>query len=205
MPLVGDGAGPQLWAMHPTDRAVVRGSAQRPELFDLEMLEAQGVALTGRRSGGAAVWIEPSAIVWIDVLAPRGSGLWSDDLVQTFLAVGRCWQRAFAQCGVEATLIENGPGRGGPGDSACWAGHGWGELVLDGAKLVGLSQRRTRWGARVQGMAVVDNSASLVADALVSLSDAERADVRRAIGSVDLDLDRAALESAAIEALLLEL
>ena len=36
-------------------------------------------------------------------------------------------------------------------DLVCFAGLGPGEVLLDGRKLVGLSQRRTRNGVRIQG------------------------------------------------------
>lgn len=201
MPTVDDAVGPQLWVMHPTAPAVVRGSAQKPELFDEELLRDRGVDLAGRRSGGAAVWIEPASVVWIDVLAPRGSPLWSDDLVQTFAGVGMLWQHALQTCGVDSDLVERAPQRGGPGDLACWAGHGWGEVVVGGAKVVGLSQRRTRWGARVQCMAVVDGSAGRITEAFVDLGSADRAEMVEAIGSVDLGVARDELEHVAIEAL----
>lgn len=202
MPVADDAEGPQLWVLRPTGPAVVRGSAQKPDLFDGEYLQANGVELAGRRSGGAAVWIEPASVVWIDVLAPRGSPMWSDDLVQTFLGVGRRWQQALQTCGIESELVERAPERGGASDLACWAGLGWGEVVVGGAKVVGLSQRRTRWGARVQCMAVIDDTPQRVATAFSGLGDAERTAMFEAIGSVDLGVERESLERAAIDALL---
>lgn len=153
--------------MLPTATAVVMGSAQKPDRFDGARLSADGVELARRRSGGGAVLIDPPAVVWIDVLAPRSSRWWSDGLVETFVEVGRAWRAGLASCGVETTICETAPERTAAASLACWAGVGWGELTLDGVKVVGLSQRRTRWGARIQGMAVLDRSAIRVADYFV--------------------------------------
>ena len=153
--------------MSPTGRAVVMGSAQKPEEFDRERLEHDGVALVARRSGGGAVYIDPASTVWVDVLAPRSSPLWHDDLTATFLGVGRAWQRALTTCGIVTELCVEPTARTEAVRHACWAGLGWGELSSGGSKVVGLSQRRTRWGARVQAMAVLDGSAVRVADYLL--------------------------------------
>lgn len=47
---------------------------------------------------------------------------------------------------------------------ACWAGLGWGEITLGGSKVLGLSQRRNRWGARIQTMFCFTGSAAKVLD-----------------------------------------
>lgn len=158
---------PELWVMRPSGRAVVMGSAQRADQFRHDRLERDLVDLAERRTGGGAVYLDPAAIVWIDVLAPRSSPWWHDDLSQTFLAVGRAWQRALARCGLISDLCTGPAGRSAAARDACWAGVGWGELTIGGRKIVGLSQRRTRWGARIQAMAVLDDSAARIADYLL--------------------------------------
>jgi hypothetical protein len=68
---------------------------------------------------------------------------------------GRAWRAALIEvAGADPGRLR--VHRGGMVDSdwsalVCFAGIGPGE-VLDGAKLVGLSQRRTRAGARIQGL-----------------------------------------------------
>lgn len=178
------------------------GSAQRADAFDGQALAAAGIDLAERRSGGGAVFIEPDGCVWIDVLAPHSSPWWNDDLGATFMRVGRCWSDALVGFGVEAELYVEPPVRSDDARLVCWAGLGWGEVVVDGAKVVGLSQRRTRWGARIQGMAVIDGSADRAADWFADVEPARQAELRAAVGSVQLGVDRAALERAVVDALI---
>lgn len=184
--------------LRPTAPALVMGSAQRETDFDVEALRNDDIALAPRRSGGGAVFIEPAGVVWVDVLAPRGSRYWSDDLGATFLRVGECWQAALRELGVASEIVQESPDRSPEARLACWAGLGWGEVTVDGAKIVGLSMRRTRWGARIQGMAVIDASADRAPTWLLGLEPGDRQALRARIGHVALDLDRDELESAVI-------
>ena len=196
---VPDGA---LWVLRPTALALVMGSAQREPDFDLAALARDGVGLAPRRSGGGAVFIDPAAVVWVDVLAPRGSRYWADDLGQTFVSVGEAWQRAFASLGVSTDMVRAAPDRSEEARLACWAGLGWGELTIDGVKVMGLSQRRTRWGARVQGMAVLDGGADRAVTWLAGLDEPARLGLRDRIGQVVVPVERDDLEVAVVRELL---
>lgn len=204
---------PQVWRMEPSRTALVMGSGQSRELFDGEALARAGVELAGRRSGGGAVWVDPAVTVWVDVLAPRGSPLHSEDLTTTFLRVGRVWQRAFAALGVHLDLARVAP-KDPMARWVCWAGIGWGELFQPGhltaaaggtgpvGKVVGLSQRRTRWGARVQGLAVVDGSAGRAGDWFVAADAPGPPEIDRRIGVAGaLDVDRDRLTDEVVERL----
>jgi len=173
------------------------GSSQKPEQFDEQKLAADGVQLATRRSGGGAVFIDPDSTVWIDVVAPRSSSLWSNELAENFLIVGGIWQQALASLGVSTDLCADSPERTDAATLACWAGLGWGELSVGRSKVVGLSQRRTRWGVRVQGMAVLDGSSARVSN---YLRPPDRATVRETMLATTLALSRAALEAAVLEA-----
>lgn len=161
------GGEPELWRMRPTAAAVAMGSAQKFDDFDHDVLAASKLELAGRRSGGGAVFIEPGQTVWIDLVAPRTSPWWSNELTENFMMVGRAWRRALASLGVETTLCAVGPEKSLATRAACWAGTGWGELLIGGSKVVGLSQRRTRWGVRVQAMATLDASSARIAEVLL--------------------------------------
>ncbi len=191
-------APPALWVLRSTAPALVMGSAQRETDFDLDALQADGVALAPRRSGGGAVFIEPAGVVWVDVLAPRGSVYWSDDLGETFLRVGERWQAALSELGVASEIVRASPDRSPEARLACWAGLGWGEVTVDGAKIVGLSMRRTRWGARIQGMGVIDASADRAPKWLHGLDGEQRQALRDRIGHVSLEIDRDELERAVL-------
>ncbi len=171
--VIADDSGEALWVMHPVRPALVRGSAQNDNVFDAVRLAADDVELTGRRSGGGAVFIDPQATAWIDVWAPQNSRLWSTDPARTFLAVGELWKSALAELDIDAAMVRTAPTREPSSSLICWAGKGWGELTIGTRKVVGLSQRRTRWGARIQGLAVFDDSSTRAVDYVTDAALAE--------------------------------
>ena len=137
--------------------ALVLGSAQRLDLADAARLEADGVELVQRASGGGAVLVGPGAQVWIDAWVPAGDALWSDDIIRGPQWLGDAWAAGLASLGVADVFVHRGRLVGGEWSSmVCFAGMGPGEVAHAGAKVVGLSQRRTRHGVRMSTMAVVD-------------------------------------------------
>ena len=192
-----DGERNELWVMRPTTAAVAMGSAQRSEQFDHDQLTHDNVELAARRSGGGAVLVDPASTVWVDVLAPRSSPWWSSELAENFLIVGRVWQQALASLGVETDICTHAPENTDVARHACWAGLGWGELTVGDAKVVGLSQRRTRWGARVQAMGVVDRSSATVAR---YLAPEVRDDVKAAVAGHEMGISVVELEAAVVQA-----
>lgn len=158
---------PVVWWCDFADAAIVLGSSQPAEVLDASAVDAAGLAVVRRRSGGGAVLLVPGAVVWIDVVLPAGT--WPADVRGSMVAAGEAWREALG-AGVVHT--------GGMVTSAwsaavCFAGIGPGELTTDPAhgepprKLVGLSQRRGRHGARIQGLvhtrALVAETAPLIA------------------------------------------
>lgn len=141
----------RVWVLDVTGPAVVLGSTQRDDVVDAVAARAAGVAVVRRRSGGGAVWVGPGDPHWIDVIVPRGHPLWSDDVGRAFLPIGRAWQQVLASVGLDGTrLHEDGLACGPLGGTVCFAGRGPGEVLVGEAKVVGISQRRTRAGARFQ-------------------------------------------------------
>lgn len=147
---------PQVWWCDPTDAALVLGSRQSPDLLDEAAVAAAGLEVVRRRSGGGAVLVRPGAMVWIDVVLPHGVA--PDDVRGAMVWIGERWREMLApivtSSGIEADLTTH---RGGMIETAwsdliCFAGVGPGEVLLGGRKLVGLSQRRTRLGVRIQGL-----------------------------------------------------
>lgn len=141
-----------------SNTSLVMGSAQRPEIFDQQALAKADIDLVKRSSGGGAVFVDGLNVIWVDVFAPKDSPLWHRDLAKNFEIVGGCWQRAFSECGMRLEMVTSSTSKSAEARLVCWAGIGWGELVVGNRKILGLSQRRNRWGARVQGMAVLDDS-----------------------------------------------
>jgi len=143
---------PELWRLVPTAAAIVLGSRQTADALRPEVVRAAECEIAERTSGGGAVVVDPGRTLWVDVFIPDGGSLWSGDIGATFLAVGERWQKTLGGLGLETELwsARPDPATADMGAVACFAGVGWGELLLDGQKVVGFSQRRTRWGAKVQ-------------------------------------------------------
>ncbi len=141
----------RIWVLDVTGPTVVLGSTQAVDVVDRSAADRHGVEIARRRSGGGAVWVSPDEPVWIDVLLPRTDPLWTDDVGAAFLPVGRAWAAALAAVGVAGATVHEGPMRRTDwSDLVCFSGTGPGEVLLDDSKVVGISQRRTRAGARFQ-------------------------------------------------------
>lgn len=139
-----------VWFLEPTAPAVALGSAQR---FAGAGIPVHGTEVMVRRSGGGAVMLEPGVSLWIDVVLPRHDPLWDDDVSRSAHWLGQAWVQALASLGVGAAVHDGPTDRHALARAACFAGLGAGEVVHGGRKLVGISQRRTRDGARFQCVA----------------------------------------------------
>lgn len=140
-----------VWWFEVTGPAIALGSTQRLDVVDRAAAAAAGVEVLRRRSGGGAVWLAPGEVTWVDVVLPAGDPWWEDDVGRSAAWLGRVWQAALADVGVAGTVVHDGPmGRTAASGLVCFAGVAPGELTLDGRKVLGISQRRTRAGARFQ-------------------------------------------------------
>jgi lipoate-protein ligase A len=115
----------------------------------------RGVEVVRRRSGGGAVLVAPESVVWVDVFVPAGHELWEEDVGRAFWWLGDAWAGALAALGVEGVAggvnVHRGPLVTTAWSSlVCFAGLGPGEVTVDGRKVVGMAQRRTREGALFQ-------------------------------------------------------
>lgn len=145
----GAPGGPQVWWCDPTDSAIVLGSRQSSDLVDVAACERAGVSIVGRRSGGGAVLVRAGEMIWIDLVLPHGVA--PDDVRRSMVWAGERWIEALGP--VPDTSVHRGAMvRDEWSSLVCFAGVGPGEVVAGGRKLVGLSQRRTRYGIRIQGM-----------------------------------------------------
>ena len=193
------------WVFQVNRAAVALGSAQPAGHLGVVPAEVEVVR---RRSGGGAVWLAPGDVLWVDLVIPKHDPLWDDDIGRATWWVGDRWASFVAEVtGRVATVHRTGMVRTQWSSRVCFAGLGPGEVLVDGYKVVGVSQRRTREGARFQCAALVRWRPETLVDAL-DLTVAERADcfstlADTAAGLADLgataDLDR--LTVAAIAAL----
>lgn len=146
--------------------SLVLGSAQGDDTADADALAAVGAGLVRRRSGGGAVVVRPGGQIWFDAWVPRGDALWQEDIVAGALWMGEAWSSALASLGLTATVHRGRATKNDWSGLVCFAGMGPGEVSVAGRKVVGLSQRRVRAGARLQSLALAHWEPAEVADML---------------------------------------
>lgn len=222
------GPGPAVWLLQVDRPALVLGSAQAAADVDGALAARLGLDVVRRRSGGGAVVLVPEEVVWCDLVLPAGDGAVVDDVGAQFVAAGERWRAALSAGGLDAGRLVVQPASTRPGTRGrvvCFGGLGPGEVVRtagppggadrgpgtppapgpfdrpSGAKLVGLSQRRTRAGVRVQGLVHrafdADRTARLVAPGLHRLGlDPLEVAARLAADVAVVDVDEAALVDA---------
>lgn len=180
-----------------TRSALVLGSAQRDDVVDWHAVEADGLQVTHRRSGGGAVLLEPDGSTWVDVVIPRDDPLWCDDVGMAFHWLGEVWSRALSPLLAPGVpVVHRGafiPSRWS--SLVCFAGLGPGEVTLPehadvtpGPKVVGMSQRRTRDVARFQCIAHRDWHPGRLLAAL-ALTSSQRAEAASALADAAVELD----------------
>ena len=194
---------PSVRVVEVTGRAVVLGSTQAADTVDSGVARASGLEVVRRRSGGGAVLVAPGELLWVDAFVPTGDRYWSPDVGRAAHWLGAVWAGALATSGVEASWHDGGLVTAPWSRLVCFAGLGPGEVCVSGAKVVGLSQRRTREGALFSSAALLrwDPSALL---AVLALDQAERdrgarelAGAARAVTVSGPELEAAVLEQLA--------
>lgn len=165
---------PTVVSCHVESEALVLGSTQ-------PWADTAEVPVVRRRSGGGAVLVGPGHVVWVDVFVPRGHEVWDDDVGRAFWWLGRAWAAALGDLGHaggvvhQDALVTTRWSR-----QVCFAGLGPGEVAIDGAKTVGMAQRRTREGALFQCAAALSWDPARMAR-LLGLGDAAAADLAGAV------------------------
>ena len=152
---IGEDPAPEVWVFDVASPALVLGSAQRGDgVADDVACAAAGVEVVRRRSGGGAVLLVPGEVTWFDVVVPaadlHAAGV-GDDVGRSMTWIGGHVAAALAGLGVAADVHTGGMlACSAWCPLVCFAGIGPGEVLVGGVKLVGISQRRTRAGARFQ-------------------------------------------------------
>ena len=131
---------------------IVLGSTQPTGDIDAAAAARLGIEVARRRSGGGAVYLHPDDSTWVDITIPRDDELWVDDVSTSMRWVGDAFASVLGSAlAAGAPAVHDGPFRAGVLSRAyCFAGLAPGEVTVGGAKLVGVSQRRGRPGARMQ-------------------------------------------------------
>lgn len=171
--------------------AIVLGRAQRIDAGAEERAAAAGVEIVRRRSGGSAVWVGPGECLWVDVVLARGQPGWHDDIGRAGCWMGDAWVAALGEAGVRDSVVHRSAMVRAPGsDAVCFAGRGPGEVFdHDGAKIVGISQRRTReWALFQCAVPLRWDPSALIAILGEGAEPAATAAVRAVAGEVTDDL-----------------
>jgi lipoate-protein ligase A len=148
---VPDPAVREVWFFDVEAPALVLGSAQPDDAVDGAAAARAGVTVVRRRSGGGAVLLTPDDVLWVDIVLPAGDPLWDEDVGKAAHWLGDVWVAALAGAGVPGAAVHRGPlVRTAWSSAVCFAGLGPGEVTVDGRKVAGISQRRTRAWARFQ-------------------------------------------------------
>jgi lipoate-protein ligase A len=137
---------PLIRVGYASDTALVLGRSQKEEIVNHDYLKQNKIDLVRRESGGGAVFVTPENMIWVDVVVPRSHALWEDDVNRAFYWLGESWAQIISGSQVhKGEFVCNDLCR-----LVCFAGVGPGEVTLEDKKIVGISQRRTREGARFQ-------------------------------------------------------
>jgi lipoate-protein ligase A len=143
----------QIWVNHVAGPALVLGSTQRdPSIVDADECKRRGIDIVRRRSGGGAVLLMPAKVTWFDVIIPTGAPGWAQDVHAPMVWLGERFAAACHAASVTETLTvnDNSMVRTEWSNVVCFDGIGPGEVLLEGRKLLGISQRRTRDALRLQ-------------------------------------------------------
>jgi lipoate-protein ligase A len=130
-----------------TALAVVLGSSQ-----NANVLGDIGSDLVLRRRGGGGVVLLRPGDLWIDAWIPGNDPRWTHDVLRQSIAVGEWWRSAIRAVSGHPVEVHARAASAGPAPVVCFAALSPGEVVLDGAKVVGLTQWRVREGALVSGV-----------------------------------------------------
>lgn len=145
-------SGVVVWWFDVAAPAVVVGGGRAIDLLDLDACRREGLDVARRGSGGGPVLLDPGASLWVDVVIPADDHRFVDDVVESMRGVGDRWlETVSAVMPGGRFAVHRGPQvHTDWSPYSCFAGLGSGEVLCDGLKLVGISQRRTRDGARYQ-------------------------------------------------------
>lgn len=180
---------PAMWVPRLSENpTLVLGSRQSIESVDRDVCRQRGIDVVQRRSGGGAVLVGAEQLIWFDVVLTRDHPGWSDDVGKSFAWISDRLRTALASLGVMGDCYNGAMVNTEWSDLVCFAGLGPGELTVDGKKLVGISQRRTRNAARLQ-VAVLRRWNPMEILELFPMDEADRERAKRDIATAALGTD----------------
>lgn len=155
------------WSTVATPALVLGRSAGIPPV-DMAAARAAGVAVVRRTSGGGPV-LWDAGLVGLDVIVPPGHELAPADVVETYRWLGEAVARALRALGLPGVSVAEVPDARaaarapGPASAACYGGISPFEVLVEGRKVLGLSQARRRPGTLLQAGVLLDVDGPLTA------------------------------------------
>ena len=149
--------------------ALVLGRSARATPIDMRVAERAGVTVVRRTSGGGPVLWDHDLIA-LDVVLPPGHPLAPADVVETYRWLGEAMAGALEALGaprVEVVAIADARHAArapGAAADACYGGISPFEVLVDGRKVVGLSQARRQPGTLLQAGILLKLDARLLSD-----------------------------------------
>lgn len=144
---------------------MILGKGQPDSHVDRRRARTWGLEVARRASGGSAVLVGPGLQVWLDVVVPAGDPLWCDDVSRAAGWIGDAWVAALGAVGVSGARAHRGAMHRGPwAERVCFDSLASGEVAVDGRKVVGLAQRRTRDWALFQCAVLLEWDPAPLAD-----------------------------------------
>jgi lipoate-protein ligase A len=130
--------------------------------YDLDEIARRQIDVVRRPTGGRALlhWRE----VTYSVAAPYPKGELLDD---AYRAINRILLEGLRILGVEASESRGGPPTPQPGDMPCFAAPAEGELIAEGAKLVGSAQVRENGALLQHGSILIHDDQKLIESLLI--------------------------------------
>lgn len=129
----------------PSSPSLVLGSSQHLDQSVADWAARKGYALSRRHSGGGAVAVAPGAQLWVNIYIRRSDPLFVHDISKSFHWIGEVFQSLCEAAGASSPRVQSSAPILSPlSKIICFAGVGAGEITVDGRKIVGFSQRRTR-------------------------------------------------------------
>lgn len=174
----------QAYFLEPEDRAIVLGSTEPVSDVDLGACAEAGCAVLRRGSGGGSVVLGPGGQVWLDLFVPAADALTEVDVAAAAHFAGEVWHDALSLLvpGGSKLSVYSGPLiKSRYSSKVCFSGLGPGEVLLNGQKAVGVSQRRNRQGAWFFTMAMLGLDPGLHARLLEFDDPGERARLEAAL------------------------
>jgi lipoate-protein ligase A len=137
---------------------LVLGSSQHINTFNIDKIKSlsiQDLTVVKRRSGGGAVLAIPDSFFWFNLLIPAEDKLYEPNLTKSFDWLGQklyltlkklkfgTVQDLESDLRVNKSKLTHNPA----GKLWCFMDSNYGEIFVQDKKLVGISQRRTKYGS----------------------------------------------------------